>query len=446
MQQLEKRNTYTPTDASQVRSNCDPLLNREETLSVMDLKTSSNSPEVNLPAHNRGLQPLIYVKNLNNEPLMPCTACKAKKLLKTGKAVVVKFKPYTIKLNFECENKTQEVILGVDSGSKFIGFSAVSVDTELICGTLTLDNRTSERMKEKKAYRLSRRNKLWHRKSRFLNRKRKEGWLPPSIQRKYDTHLNLINRIKTLIPVNKVIIEVGNFDIQKIENPEIFGSEYQQGDMFGYQNIRSFLMFREKGLCQLCGKEFTKGNSSHIHHCKQRKDSGSNSVKNLALLHKKCHINLHKKGLKLKAPKSYRDSTFMNIMKNRFIKDIPDVELTFGYITFTNRVALNIEKTHYNDAFVITQGNKQKRIKPTEITQKRINNRKLQIQKKGKLPSIRKQRYPIRPKDLLWVNGKIYSSMGSQNKGTAVRVSILNKVLPLKNIEKVYHFGSLIIN
>ena len=444
MQQLKERNTYTPTDASQVRSNCDLLLNREETLSVMDLKTSSNNPEVNLPVHSRGLEPLIYVLNLNNIPLMPCTACKAKKLLKSDKAVVVKFKPYTIKLNFECENKVQEVTLGIDSGSKFIGFSAVSSDKELICGTLILDNKTKSRLKEKSMYRRGRRNKLWYRKPRFLNRKKKEGWLPPSIQRKYDTHLNLISRIKKLIPINKIIIEVGNFDIQKIGNPEISGVEYQQGDMLDYQNAKAFLMFREKGLCQLCGKPFTKGNAAHVHHCKQRKDSGSNSVKNLALLHKKCHEKLHKKGLKLKAPKSYKDSTFMNIMKNRFVKDIPDVELTFGYITFTNRVALNIKKTHYNDAFVIAQGNKQKRIKPTEITQKQINNRTLQLNRKGFKPAIRKQRYPIRPKDLVWIDNKVHISNGSQGRG--LRTIIENKKTILtRKIVKVYHFGSLSI-
>lgn len=446
MQKLEKRNIYTPTDTSQVRGNCDPLLNREETLSVAGLKTSSNNPEVNLPVHSRDLQSLIYVLNLNNEPLMPCKATKAKKLLKSGRATVVKFRPFTIKLAFECENQIQEISLGIDSGSKNIGFSAVSEGKELICGTLTLDSKTSNRMTERRMYRRGRRNKLWYRKPRFLNRKRKESWLPPSVQRKYDTHLNLINRIKNLLPISYITIEAGNFDIQKIENPEISGTVYQQGDMLGYQNIRSFLMFREKGLCQLCGKPFTKGNSAHVHHCRQRSDSGSNSVKNLALLHEKCHKELHRKNLKLKAPKSYKDSTFMNIMKNRFIKDLGNVNLTYGYITFTERNAINLEKTHYNDAFVIAGGSTQQRIKPLEVVQKQINNRTLQINRKGFTPSIRKRRYPIRPKDLAWIGRKVYSVCGTQNKGTYIKVSDLKKLIPIKNIEKVYHFNSLVFN
>jgi len=51
MQQLEGRNTYTPTDIPHIRSNCDlKSINREETLSVPDLKTSSNNSDAALTA------------------------------------------------------------------------------------------------------------------------------------------------------------------------------------------------------------------------------------------------------------------------------------------------------------------------------------------------------------------------------------------------------------
>ena len=54
MQTLEERNTYTPTDAPQVYSNCDSVLNKDSSiqskliagLSVQDSKTSSNSADV----------------------------------------------------------------------------------------------------------------------------------------------------------------------------------------------------------------------------------------------------------------------------------------------------------------------------------------------------------------------------------------------------------------
>ena len=444
MQKLDKRDTYTPMNASQVRSNCDSLLNKEETLSVADLKTYSNIPEVNLSERDRDFQPLVYVLSVEGYPLMPCKSVKAKKLLKSGSAVVAKYKPFTIKLTYVCKNQTQDVSLGIDSGAKHIGFSAITSQKELISGTLELDDKTSSRLKERKMYRRLRRNKLWYRKPRFLNRKRKEGWLPPSIQRKYDTHLNLINRLKSILPITSITIEAANFDIQKIENPEIEGIGYQQGDMYGYQNVRSYLMFREKGKCQLCGKPFEKGNPSHVHHCKQRSERGSNSVKNLAILHKKCHTNLHKNNLKLKSPKSYKESTFMSIIRNKFSEDISYVKITYGYITFTDRVALGLSKEHYNDAFVIAGGGNQNRIKPITIIQKQINSRTLQIVKNGHVPSIRKQRYSYRPKDLIWVKGKVYSVRGVQNKGDYVALMGSKKVVNIKLIEKSYHFGSFV--
>lgn len=56
MQQLVERKTYTLmvtelvecTNTSQVRNNCDFALNRDQSLSVQDFKTSFNSFEVNL--------------------------------------------------------------------------------------------------------------------------------------------------------------------------------------------------------------------------------------------------------------------------------------------------------------------------------------------------------------------------------------------------------------
>ncbi len=242
-------------------------------------------------------------------------------------------------------------------------------------------------------YRRLRRNKLRYRPARFLNRKKDKGWLPPSIQRRYDAHLTLINKIKSVLPISKITIEVGNFDVQKIENPDISGVEYQQGDMYEYQNMRSYLLAREKGLCQLCKKEFNKGNPSHIHHCKQRNQQGSNKPKNLAILHKKCHTKLHKNNLKLNCPREYKAETFMSIIKNRFIIDIKDVNITYGYITFINRNKLGIEKTHYNDAFIISAGTNQKRCKTIVIKQKHRNNRVLQLNRNGFKPSIRKCRY-----------------------------------------------------
>jgi hypothetical protein len=445
MQQLAKRtNTNTPTDAPQVRSNCGLSLNKVETLSVANLKTSANNLDVDRHQHTGGLKAVVYVLSVDGTPLMPCSKAKARKLLKTEKARVVTCFPFTIQLKFVCENKVQDVKLGIDSGFQNIGFSCLSNTQELTSGTVVLDGKTSERLTERCMYRNGRRKKLWYRKPRFLNRKKRKDWLPPSIQRRYDCHLKIIRHLKRILPIKMVIIEVANFDIVKIENPDIDNSWYQKGDLYGYQNMRSYLMARERGSCQLCHKPFTKGEPSHIHHCLERSKAGSNRAKNLAILHKKCHKRLHKKNLKLNPPRSYRSNTFMSIIRKKFGLDIPDLQISYGYITFVNRIALNLEKTHYNDAFIIAGGTHQQRVNPLEIIQKHKNNRVLQLNRKGYAPSIRRQRYYIQPKDVLWINGIRKVATGVHCNGT--RVIVESKSIPLKKIDKTFHFGTFSYN
>jgi len=445
---LRRRLTDTPTDVQSllVCSSVDLSLNRPQRVSEQVLSTLDNNPEGVQPEYTQGLKAnKVYVLSIEGKPLMPCTPCKAKKLLKNKQAIVIKRFPFTIQINFECENQVQKVTLGIDSGYENIGFSAVSETKELISGTVKLDGKTSERLQEKKMYRRGRRNKLWYGKPRFLNRTRKEGWLPPSVDRRYQTHLNLINRLKKILPITQVIIETAKFDIQKIMNPEIEGIGYQQGSLYEYQNMRAYLMAREHGKCQLCGKDF-KGKSSHIHHCKQRSESGSNRAENLAILHKDCHIKLHKQGLKLSKPKSYKPNTFMSIINKKFRQDIPDVKITYGNITFVNRNNLGLEKSHVNDAFVIANRTMQERINPWNIEQKHRHNRAIQLNRKGFKPSIRTSVYKIQPKDLIAVNGQVFSVVGIQNKGSYVKVKDYPKVIPTKNIESMYNFGGLVWN
>jgi hypothetical protein len=442
MQKLRKRNTYTPTDAPQVRGNCGLQLNKEETLSVASLKTSLNNPEVDLSQHTAKRKVVVYVVSIDGNGLMPCTPAKAKNLMNKGLAEVYKMYPFTIKLKFECENVVQNVDLGIDEGYSNIGFSAVSHSKELISGTVILENKTSDRLREKKMYRNGRRSKKWYRKPRFLNRKKRTGMLRPSVERKYQAHLKIIRLCQEILPISSVILESGNFDIQKINNPEIVGEGYQKGDMYGYQNIRSYLMSRENGKCQLCNKEFSKGQPSHIHHILERSKKGSDMPKNLAILHKKCHVKLHKKGLKLSAPKTMKAETFMSTIAKRFYLDLPDFKETFGYITFVKRNELGLEKTHFNDAFAIANGTNQERISPIVIRQKRRNNRALQLNRKGFKPSIRKQRYKIQPKDLVWIGGVKHYAIGIQHKGNRVVVEKDKKSYAIKKVEKIYNFGT----
>ena len=169
-QLLTRRITDTPTDTSLVRSNCGLSLNKEETLSAAGLKTVNNNPEENLLSGRRGRNLRVFVLNMRGEALMPTTAGKARKLLRKGLAKVIMRSPFTIQLTYATGETKQPVSLGVDTGYKHIGLSAVSSDKELFRSEVELRTDIPKLLSEKRQYRRTRRNRLWYRKARFLNR------------------------------------------------------------------------------------------------------------------------------------------------------------------------------------------------------------------------------------------------------------------------------------
>ena len=156
---------------------------------------------------------------------------KVRRLLRDKKAKVLKRCPFTIQLLYKVSNDTQDITLGVDAGSKYIGLSAVTDKKELYTAEIELRNDIVDLLSTRRENRRARRNrKTRYRKPRFENRKRGEGWLAPSVQNKVDTHLTVVRRVHEILPITKIIIEVAAFDIQKIKNPDIAGTEYQQGN------------------------------------------------------------------------------------------------------------------------------------------------------------------------------------------------------------------------
>lgn len=171
----------------------------------------------------------VCVINQHGRPLMPTTPRKARLLLKAGKAKIVARDPFTIQLMYGTRGYTQPITLGIDAGYETVGFSAVEEKSELIGGEFKLLEGVSERKTSRRKLRRSRRNRLRHRAMRFDNRRRPNGWLPPSIQHKLDAHLKLINRLKSRLPITRVVVEVAKFDIQKINIPTFKGSNINRG-------------------------------------------------------------------------------------------------------------------------------------------------------------------------------------------------------------------------
>ena len=305
---------------------------------------------------------MVYVLNLNGEPLMPTNRHgKVRRLLRNNKAKVVKKSPFTIQLLYETSNFKQEISLGVDSGSKHIGLSSTTTNEVLFEADVELRNDIVDLISTRREFRRSRRNrKTRYRKVRFNNRKRKENWLAPSIQQKIDSHATMIGKVNKILPISKTIVEVASFDIQKIKNPNISGKEYQEGEQLDFWNLREYIFFRDNYKCQCC-KGKSKDKILNVHHIESRK-TGGNAPNNLVTLCETCHKDYHKGKIKLpktiKRGMSFKDATFMGIMRWSLYEKLktlyPNVSLTYGYITKNTRIKNNLPKDHYIDARCIS--------------------------------------------------------------------------------------------
>jgi len=311
---------------------------------------------------------LVYVISKHNKPLMPCSSAKARILLKKGKATVIRRTPFTIKLLFGSSGYRQPITLGVDGGYSDIGLSAVSDKKELYSADVKLRTNIVKLISKRRAYRGARRSrKIWYRKPRFLNRKKREGWLAPSIQHKLDSHIKAIDKVKEILPITQINIEVASFDIQKIKNPDISGVEYQNGPQKNYYNTREYVLHRDNHLCQNC-KGKSKDPVLKVHHIESRQ-TGGNRPDNLITLCETCHkkVTEGKLSINIKPSKGFKAETFMSTVRWKLVKQLNDVmpdsvSHTYGYITKYNRAKLNLKKSHTNDAFVIAGGTVQKRL------------------------------------------------------------------------------------
>lgn len=305
---------------------------------------------------------MVYVLNIEEKPLMPCKEAKARKLLKQNKAKFYKREPFTIQLLFECENQTQNIILGVDAGSKHIGLSATTEKKELYAADIELRNDIVDLLSTRRQNRRTKRNRLRYRAPRFNNRvhSKNKGWLAPSIEQKIQTHFKVVEEVHKILPITKIIVETASFDIQKIKNPKIHNEEYQQGEQLGFWNVREYVLFRDNHTCQCC-KGKSKDNILNVHHIESRR-VGGDSPNNLITLCETCHKGYHKGAVKLpktiKRGMRFTDATFMGIMRRSFynrLKEIyPNVSMTYGYITKNTRFDNNLPKEHYVDARCIS--------------------------------------------------------------------------------------------
>lgn len=446
----------------------------------------------------------IFVIAEDGTKLMPTSNIKkVRKLLRTGRAVICKHKPLTIKLTYNTTKYTQPIEFKEDAGYQNIGVSACSAKHEYISETRVLLKDEVERHNDCRKYRRARRNRLRYRKPRFDNRRatKQLGWLAPSINNKMNQHLRVLDIYYSVMPITSVIIEVAQFDTQVLKAaqdgaPLPSGTDYQHGERYGYDTLREAVFARDNYKCICCGKSaIVDGAILRMHHLGYWKKDRTNRLSNLATVCIKCHTSKnHQPSGKLYGlgpiTKTLKSAAFMNSVKYQIVDNIKKnylnlpVSVTFGSITKRTRNDKNIIKTHANDAYCMGEYHSKHRAHSVTYQKRRRNNRVLEkfydskfvdirdgsiksgqqlscnrtnrreprnsskneriyrdLRKSKGRRSIRRRRYELRPGDIVLFKNKKYQVIGVQNNGDYTKLNGLTKVVKTELLTPHRHIG-----
>lgn len=315
---------------------------------------------------------LVYVLDTNNHPLMPTKRFgKVRRMLRDGKAKVVRREPFTIKLLYEPQtNVVQPVTLGLDTGSDKVGTAAITNYTVVYASEVQVRNDISKKMDRQRGNRRNRRSrKTRYRQPRFLNRGNsiKKDRFSPTMISKINSHIREIEFVKSILPVSTLVLETGTFDphllkMQEEGKPFNLSWGYQRGPNYGFGNAKAACLNRDNYTCQCCK---TKKGTLNAHHIVYRRNGGADTLDNLIILCEKCHKLLHEGKLvefelKLKGKRkgTLKHATQMNSIRIQLLRHYPEAIETFGFTTKENRQRLGLPKSHIIDACVIASQGK----------------------------------------------------------------------------------------
>jgi 5-methylcytosine-specific restriction endonuclease McrA len=311
----------------------------------------------------------VFVVDTNKKPLHPVHPGRARLLLKEGKAAVLKRYPFTLVLKREVETPGGDSLrIKLDPGSRTTGVAIVNDTMGKVVFAAELIHRgqaITSALETRRAIRRGRRARhTRYRKPRFNNRRRRQGWLAPSLGSRVCNVLTWVKRFIRLCPITAISMELVRFDLQAMEQPNMEGYQYQQGTLAGYE-LREYLLEKWGRRCAYCARENCP---LQIEHIVPRAKGGTNRLSNLCLACEKCNLAkgtqditvfLRKKPdvltrILLQAKKPLKDAAAINSTRWRLYEALRElgmpVECGSGGLTKFNRTIRNLSKVHWHDA------------------------------------------------------------------------------------------------
>jgi 5-methylcytosine-specific restriction endonuclease McrA len=305
----------------------------------------------------------VLVIDQRTQPCSPVHPGRARYLLTANRAAVWRRYPFTIILKEgETPDAPAPLRLKIDPGSKRTGLALVNDATGWVVWAADLTHRGQQihdRLLARRAVRRSRRQRhTRYRQPRFANRRRRAGWLPPSLESRITNVVTWVARLRRYTSIGALSLELVKFDTQLLQNAEISGVEYQQGELAGYE-VKQYLLEKWRHRCAYSAR---MGLPLEVEHIVPRTRGGSNRVSNLTIA---CHDCNQAKGTRTAAEWGYpqiqaqaqqplRDAAAVNVTRWALYHRLKALGLPIeggtGGRTKWNRTLRNLPKTHWIDA------------------------------------------------------------------------------------------------
>ena len=151
----------------------------------------------------------VPVKTKDGQQLMPMHASRARKLIKRGEATPYWDNGiYCIRLNKEPSGReTQEVVVGVDPGSKKEGFSVTSAAYTYLNVQADAHNKVSKKVEKRRELRRGRRSRKCPNRPNRTNRLANKERIPAGTRARWDWKLRILNWLGKIYPVTHVCVE-----------------------------------------------------------------------------------------------------------------------------------------------------------------------------------------------------------------------------------------------
>ena len=207
---------------------------------------------------------MVITRDRNRNRVGFTTEKRARKLMESRRACLYRTFPTVLILKDKDIRNLENLPsyrIKIDPGAKHTGIAVVCNETNQVMLTVQIEHRGDSivgLLQTRKAIRRNRRNRETpYRYSKWKNgangdRPSKEGKLPPSVRSIGDNVIHFVEKLKRFINITECSFEASRFDTQLMDNPDIEGTAYQQGTLFGYE-LREYLLEHYRHTCQYCG-------------------------------------------------------------------------------------------------------------------------------------------------------------------------------------------------